>query len=179
MVALEFALIGLPFLTLLMFVFELSLDLSPRRCWTRRCRPRRGKSRPATRRTPRAAPNFIATTLCPDLGGLLSCAGLYVKVQKITPSASQDYWDYTTGTAPVSGGALDLSSYGSAGFCNSGPSQMLLVSAVYVGPSFLGALVPGGIAVTYGGQWVHPTLSTVGVVTEAYTAAAPFGAAAC
>ncbi len=117
--------------------------------------------------------------LCPDLDGLLSCGNVYVKIQRLAPTSKQDDYDYTTGLPPMRAGAFDLSSYGSGSFCNSGPPQLLLVSAIYIGPTILGDLMPNGSTVNYNGQAVHVTLSTVGLVSESYSpAAASQGAAA-
>jgi hypothetical protein len=120
---------------------------------------------------------------CPAAGGLLNCNNLWIRIQKL-PSPlppTQDYYTYTTGAVPTSGASkLNLAGFGgnasagSGNFCNSGPAQMILVSAVYISPSFIGGLLPGVLSVqNYADSTtVHATLSTAGVVTEDYPASA-------
>nr|WP_321983202.1 TadE/TadG family type IV pilus assembly protein [uncultured Lichenicoccus sp.] len=175
--AVEFGILALPLLAVLLLVFELSYDLFTQTVLD-------GALQQAARRVQTGnaqnltGSSFISGIMCPELEGLLSCANVYVSVQRITPGATQDYYDFTTGAPPMAGGQLDLSAYSGGSFCNSGPSQLLLVSAIYVGPAFLGSLLSNGFGVPYQGQTVHATLSTVGIVSEGYSpAAAPAGSA--
>jgi Flp pilus assembly protein TadG len=176
--AVEFAMVAMPFLMLLLFVFELSYDLFSQSVLDNALQLAARQLQTGNAQNVHDGNDFIVKYMCPDLNGLLTCSGVYVNVQRIAPTSAQDYWDYTTGSAPVSGGVLDLGGYVAGSFCNSGPSQLLLVSAVYVGPSFIGGLLPGVLSVSYGGRLVHPTFSSVGIVSEAYTpSAATQGAA--
>ena len=165
--AVEFAIIAVPFLAVLMLTFELAYDLFAQTVLDRALQSaarqvQTGQAQNLTSAT------FLSTILCPALDGALSCASVYVKIQRILPTATQDYFDFTTGTPTITNGQLDLSSYSGGSFCNSGPAELLLVSAIYVGPSFLG-LVSSTYGQSFAGQTVHATLSTVGVVTESYT----------
>lgn len=58
---------------------------------------------------------------------------------------------------------------------------MVLISAIYVGPSFVGGLLPNVLSVYYNGTLVDATLSTVGIITENFppAAAASGSASAC
>ncbi len=167
--AVEFAIVAMPFLMLLLFVFEMSYDLFSQAVLDNALQLAARQLQTGNAQNVKNGNDFIVKYLCPDLNGLLMCSNVYVEVQQIAPSPTQDYWDYTTGSAPVSGGKLDLSGYATGSFCNSGPSQLLLVSAVYVGPSFVGGLLSGVFSASYGGHLVHPTFSSVGLVSEAYT----------
>ena len=176
--AVEFALIAVPFLAVLLMVFELSYDLFTQAVLD-------GALQRASRQVQTGnaqnltGSSFISGVMCPALGGLLSCASIHVSILRISPGAGQDYYDFTTGTPPMSNGQLDLAAYSGGSFCNSGPSQMLLVSAIYVGPSFIGGLLPTGFGVPYQGGTVHATLATVGIVSESYSpSAAPAGSSA-
>lgn len=173
--------VALPFLMLLLFVFELSYDLFSQSVLDCALQIAARQLQTGNAQNVKDGNDFITKYLCPDLGGLLMCSNVYIKVAKITPSSTQDYYDYTTGTVPVSSGTLDLSSYAAASFCNAGPAQLLLVSAVYVGPTFLSGLLPGLFSVSYNGARVHASLATVGLVSEAYTptAAGTSAAVAC
>ncbi len=104
-------------------------------------------------------------------------------------SITGDIYDATNGQIPVSGGILQLGDYyngtgvsgvgstvslspcattnSSSGFCNAGPQEMILMTAIYVAPSFLNGLVLNHI--TYGGKYVRAQQSTVAVVTEPFT----------
>lgn len=161
--------VALPFLMLLLFVFELSYALFSQAALDCALQIAARQLQTGNAQNVKDGNDFITKYLCPDLGGLLMCSNVYIQVARIAPSSTQDYYDYTTGSVPVTGGALDLSAYVAASFCNAGPSQLLLVSAVYVGPTFLGGLLPGLFSTSYNGHLVHATLSTVGLVSEAYT----------
>lgn len=115
--------------------------------------------------------DFLGKYVCPTVIGLLTCSNLYIRVQHLSPTSSQDFYDFTTGRSPVTSGVLDLSTYNSSTFCNSGPSQLMLISVVYLGPSIVGQLIPG-FELSYNGKMVHPTFSSVGTVTESFSAAA-------
>ena len=120
--------------------------------------------------------SFISQYLCPNMFGLLECNNnVFINVQKFvatqigSSSATTDYWNITTGTIPVSGHTLNLSTYqGTGNFCNVAPDQFILVSAIYVGPTFVGGLLPNIFSVTYNGMSVHATLSTFGIATERF-----------
>ncbi len=176
--AIEFALVAVPFLAMLLLVFELSYDLFTQAALD-------GALQRASREVQTGnaqnltGSSFISGVMCPALAGLLSCGNVYVSIRRLSPGPAQDYYDYTTGSLPMTNGQLDLSSYGGGSFCNSGPSQLLLVSAIYVGPSFIGSLLSNGFGVQYQGSTVHATLATVGIVSEAYApSAAPAGSSA-
>lgn len=164
--------IALPFLMLLLFVFELSYDLFSQAALDNALQIAARQLQTGNAQNVKDGNDFITRYLCPDLGGLLMCSNVYIQVARIAPSATQDYYDYTTGLPPVTNGTLDLSGYLAASFCNAGPSQLLLISAVYVGPTFLGGFLPGAFSATFNGRLVHPTLSTAGIVSEAYTPSA-------
>lgn len=169
--------VALPFLMLLLFVFELSYDLFSQAALDNALQLAARQLQTGNAQNVKDGNDFITKYLCPDLGGLLACSGVYIKVAKIAPSSTQDYYDYTTGALPTSGGTLDLSSYAAASFCNAGPAQLLLVSAVYVGPAFLGGLLPGVLSVPYNGSRVHASLATVGLVSESYVPTSGTGGA--
>lgn len=173
--------IALPFLMLLLFVFELSYDLFSQSALDNALQLAARQLQTGNAQNVKDGNDFITKYMCPDLGGLLMCSNIYVNVAHIAPSSTQDYYDYTTGSVPVSGGTLDLSSYLASSFCNAGPSELLLVSAVYVGPTFLGGFLPGAFSASYNGHLVHASLATVGLVSEAYipTAASTGTAKSC
>ena len=76
----------------------------------------------------------------------------------------------TTGLLPTSGNTLNLANFqGTGSFCVVTPGNFILVSAIYIGPSFIGSLLPNIMSVQFNGRPVHATLSTYGVATEDFT----------
>lgn len=104
-----------------------------------------------------------------------------------------DYYDATNGQTPISGGVLQLGDYysgagtvgtgsnvglspcgsanSSSGFCDAGASEMILMTAVYVAPSFLDGMVLN--KVQYNGQYVRAQTATAAFVTEPFALLSP------
>ncbi len=171
--ALEFAIVVMPFILALMFVFELSYDLFVQEALDSGLHQAARQIQTGSAQNVANGAAFITKYLCPAVAGLLSCSGLYINVQKLSLTYPQDYWNVTTGKLPLSGGA-----FSSASFCNSGPSELLLVQAIYVSPTFVGGLLPNVMSWSYGGSIVHAALSQVAAVTENYSASAVTAGAA-
>ena len=188
-VGLEFALLSIPFFMFVLFVFELSYDLFTQEVLDYALQRAvahtlaRGNAANLT-----DGSGFIDNFLCKDFGGLLACNGaekhIYVKVQKFTAATQKsggttDYFDITTGKLPMAGNVLDLSSYlASSSFCNAGSDQFVLVSVIYVGPTFVGYLLPNIISVTLSdGSQAHATLATAGINTERFSISQTQGSA--
>ena len=180
-VALEFAMVAGPFFLLMLFIFEISLDLFQQEELDTALHLAARQIQTGNAQNVANGADFINQYLCPDVGTLLVCSGLYVQIQNLTLTYPQDYWNVTTGTLPMTGGALDLSAYGSANFCNAGPSEFLLISAVYVAPTIVGFFLPNLFSVQFGGATVRATISQVAAATEAYSATAlgPTAAPGC
>jgi Flp pilus assembly protein TadG len=129
--------------------------------------------------------NLYVTVQRIDTTSTTSCPGGY---------GHADLWDATNGTLPGTNGNLQLGLYGGLngtgagnavgppstcyasssknnGFCVAGPStgspELIVMSAVYVAPSFLQRLV--GNTVTYNGSIVRATLADAAFVTEGYS----------
>ena len=51
---------------------------------------------------------FITNYMVPQLSGLLAPSNIYVQIKRISPTAGQDYYNFTTGTIPMTAGSLDL-----------------------------------------------------------------------
>jgi hypothetical protein len=144
---------------------------------------------------------FIDQQLCKNsIGHLLGCGSLWVRVQQYNASTCSDYYSETVGALPIASDALQLGDYageaapnganksvigpsnctvsgGGAGFCNPGPNEYIIMSAIYIAPSFLYALFPGE-AYTYGGHFVHAAFASTAFYTEGYPAL-PTGIPAC
>jgi hypothetical protein len=157
--------------------------------------------------TTTSSQNFIANQFCPNaLAHALNCANLYVRVQLYDPTQASctDFYDATNGTRPVTSGAVQLGYYSGeqappagnggsvgptncqlassgthgVGFCNPGPGEFVIMSAVYVTPSFLGALIPG-YATLYNGKYVHEAFATSAFYTEGFPSATPPTGTSC
>jgi hypothetical protein len=118
---------------------------------------------------------------------------MFIRVESINQTScpggagAPDLWDATDGNMPASGGALALGLYGglggtggpttcqnsssSTGFCIAGSSVnspvLIVLSAVYVSPSFVGKLMPG--TYTYNGAAVDAVFSSAAFITEGFT----------
>jgi len=111
---------------------------------------------------------FVQQAVCPDLGSLLNCSQLFVAV---TPITTDDYYDYFLANPPSlatitgSGGGGS----GSADPVNTGVAcQPMVVEAYYLGPTFLGTLIPqfSQQSPLNSSQLVHVTYSAAGFINE-------------
>jgi hypothetical protein len=181
----EFALLGPVFLVFLLIVFEVSYDLflQSELDTTLQAVAREvqiGTATPASN-----GPAFVAANFCPITGGLMNCNNLYVREQEFlfNKTTCPDLYSATMGSPPITNGILQLGYYGGAGlnvgptacqatnstpFCNAGPGELIILSAVYVAPSFLGGLV--GATVNYQGAYIRAIYSSASFETEYYTA---------
>jgi Flp pilus assembly protein TadG len=118
--------------------------------------------------TNQTGPQFVQQSVCPDLGGLLNCGQLFVAV---TPITTDDYYDYflanppslstVTGTGGGSSGSADPVNTGVA-------CQPMVVEAYYLGPTFLGTLIPqfSQQSPLNSSQLVHVTYAAAGFINE-------------
>jgi hypothetical protein len=167
---LEFGIIAMPFFLWFLFIFELSYDLYTQIALDNALTQASRSIQTGNAQYLQNGQAFINNYLCPALGGRLVCSNLYVNVSAPVFSNGQDLYSYTSGAIPSSSGTLILSGYsGSSSFCNAQPGQFLLISVIYTGPSFIGAILPGILSLKYNGTTVHPTLSTTSIVMEPYT----------
>jgi Flp pilus assembly protein TadG len=197
-VALEFAILAIPFLAWTLFIFELSYDLFTQQALDFALHAAVRQIQTGNAQNLASGGAFITSDFCSATKGLLECRNLWIRVQS-TPSYPAttstgnatsnpvDYSTLTTGSVPViAGNTIDLSQYTSMGgaaiggsgvpatpFCNASGSQAILVSAIYLGPSFISGILPGLLAVNYGTSTVHATIATAGFVTEPFASTKP------
>jgi hypothetical protein len=100
---------------------------------------------------------FAAAAVCPALSGLLQCSLLTIGVETIASG-----YNFYTNPSPLTYGSA--SSSGGA-ICTGVGGQMMLLTAWYAGPSFVGSLVPS-FSTRINGSLVHLTSSSVGFVNE-------------
>jgi Flp pilus assembly protein TadG len=196
-VALEFAILSIPFFMWILYIFELSYDLFTQQALDFALQGAVRQIQTGNAQNLATGGAFITNDFCGATKGLLECNQIWIRVQATptypatttngNPSTPVDYSSIATGAIPMKGNLLDLSQYTSEGgavagntlpvtpFCNAAPSQAVLISAIYVGPSFISGMLPGVLSAQFGGATVHATLSTAGFVTEPFIATPPAG----
>jgi Flp pilus assembly protein TadG len=170
-VALEFAILAVPFLIMLLGVMEVSYDLyvqeeldtaverASRSVQVGEVQGYSGESEAA----------FAAAAVCPALTGGLSCAGLTVAVTPVPAGTGNNY--YTQPPPSFQQGAQ--------GCINTGmPGQLMWLVAWYDGPTFLGTLVPGFAIKGSNGALVHRSYASTGFVNE-YFGGGDVGGSGC
>jgi Flp pilus assembly protein TadG len=158
-VALEFAILAVPFLIMLLGVMEVSYDLyvqeeldtaverASRSVQVGNVQGYAGESEAA----------FAAAAVCPALTGGLSCSALTVAVTPVPAGAGNNYFNQPPPSFQQ----------GSQGCINTGtPGQLMWLVAWYDGPTFLGTLVPGFATKGSNGGLVHRTYASTGFVNE-------------
>lgn len=170
-VALEFAILAFPFFLWLLFIFELSFDLFTQEALDGALHAAVRNIQTGTAENLASGSDFISGYLCPAAHGLLECNHMSVEVTVLGPG-QYDYSTVTSGTIPMNGSQVVPfnDAVGSAAFCNAQPKQLVLVQALYLGPSFIFGLLPGVLSAQYNNSFVHPTVSSSGFVVEPYTA---------
>ena len=170
-VALEFAILAFPFFLWLLFIFELSYDLFTQEALDSALHAAVRNIQTGTGANQASGQDFIQGYLCPAAHGLLECGHMSVEVTALGPG-QYDYSTVVSGTIPMNGSQIRPfnDAVGSAAFCNAQPKQLVLVQALYLGPSFVFGMLPGVLSAQYGNSFVHPTVSSSGFVVEPYTA---------
>ncbi len=182
----EFALVSVPFVMFVLFVCEFTYGMFTQELLDGALRRGIYQMRGGYASTPPAnAAGFITAFLCPQFYGLLECDATRVFMNVTPVKQGGDFYSvFPYGALPVSGDVLDLSSFqGAAAYCTPAPQQFYEVSAIYIGPTFVGYLLPNILSVktTSGGGLppvVHATLSTVGFAAENFPQQSG-GAATC
>ncbi len=187
--ALEFAILAIPYFLLVLGVCEVSFDLFLQEATDLALQEATRSIEVGLSQGSATEAGFVQNYVCKSTAGrLLICGNFHVKVQTIAVTngpngvSGTDFSNAPSanGSLPMSGHSLDLSSYdGATSFCNAPAGSLILVSAIYVGPSFLSGLLPFIFNETYNGKPVHAVLSQVGIASENFTASGTGGAASC
>ena len=193
--ALEFAIVGPVFFLMLFVAFEIAYDLLCQEALDNALQDSAREVQVGNTQTSTTA-NFVSTYFCPYDYGILNCNNVFVRLETVsftdtnstTSDGCVDYYDATTGSPPVVGGQLKLGLYYSgAGTAGQGGSSgnttcdtsnddfspaaqtCVLMSAVYVAPSFLDGLVLNRIQ--YNGKYVRAPFAAAAFVTEPFNTA--------
>jgi Flp pilus assembly protein TadG len=166
--ALEFAILGASFILLVLGAFEVGYDffVASALDYAVHVAARSVQVGTATGSAKGSnAAAWVTSQVCPALGKLLSCNGLYVSIAAV-PSG-MNYYAYLSVNPPT----LAATTSSSNSVCTGGAGQMMLLSAYYLGPSFLGGLVPGWSQPSplNPAIYVHVSYASAGFVNEYFT----------
>jgi Flp pilus assembly protein TadG len=171
---LEFALLSIPFFLLVLGLCEVSFDLFLQEATDLALQAGARQMEIGAGTAATSETNFVQTYVCNTTAGrMLICGNFHIKVQLLTGTEDFSSPAVSTGTLPLNGKNLDLSAYdgGSTGasvFCTAPPGTLIMISAIYIGPTFLSGLLPGLFNEYYKGNPVHAVLSQVGVASEQF-----------
>ena len=158
-VALEFALICVPFMMLLLMVVELGYDFFAQEALDFALAGAARQVQLGTAQGASTVAIFQSSYFCPALVGLLSCSAVSVNVQAV----ASDYYAQTYTPIPLNkSGQLNTSGFS---FCSGQPNQLMFAQAVYTGPSVVAGFIPGMGTPTTGGT-AHITVSTTAFINE-------------
>jgi hypothetical protein len=182
--ALEFAMVGPIFLLALLFVFNVAYDLFANEVLNNAMQTTARQMQTGNAPAASSQSQFVSTVFCPNTYGLIDCSHVYIRVEQVSTNSCSDFYDATTGSLPIVSGSLQLGDYGGAGsaigpsqcatsssgvgFCNAGPNEAILISAIYTAPSFMGSLLGAANVVTYNGTSVTALMATAGFETEGF-----------
>jgi Flp pilus assembly protein TadG len=181
--AVEFGLVVGPFLLILFFILAVSFDLFQQEALDSALHIAVRQLQTGNAQNVPNGQAFVQNYICPNTQGLLNCNNIYVSVQTLANATTglgtttttsgatsiTDYYNFTTGTLPITGGQLNLTgSFASNNFCNSTASSYLLVTAIYYSPSIVPGLLKGDFSVQYNGQSVNAIMSQVAAISESY-----------
>jgi hypothetical protein len=172
-VSLEFAILAVSFLILLLATFEIGYDYFVQATLDNAVETAAREVQVGENVGTQGAGQallFVQNSVCPALGGLLDCNNLYVSITALPPppvngDPPPDFYDYLSGndnptlqTVMAQGDIV----------CTGTARQMMMVQAYYLGPTFLGALIPA-FAYEINGQLTHVSYSTTGFVNENFS----------
>ncbi len=170
--AVEFAVVSLPFITMLLFLVEIGYDFYAQVALDYGVQAAARQIQIGAAQGATNAAVFQTNYLCPALSGLLPCSSVSLNILPIP--ATGDYYAYVSATEHKNkSGQFDTSDYV---FCPGHPNQLMLVQATYTSPSLIGLVVPAMATATAGGL-VHVTLSSAAFINENFpvTSAPPAG----
>jgi Flp pilus assembly protein TadG len=187
-VALEFAAAAIPLMVLLLGTMEVGYDLYVQEALDNAVETaaRSVQVGSDTGTNNENSGTFAKAAVCPALRALLNCSQIVVAVEPL-PSSNNLQYDYYT--APAQGSntghyVLSLGSQGgssgaagSSGCINTGTAgQMMLITAWYIGPTFVGGLIPAFATNAFNNHLQHITSASAGFVNEQFSGGQSQGA---
>jgi Flp pilus assembly protein TadG len=169
-VALELAILAVPFFTLALGTMEVGYDFFVQAALSNAVSVAARSIQVGTNQgnaTGTAEAKWVSSAVCPALGGLLDCGQLYVTIAGIPSGTGDNYYTYLSANPP------NLTSMTSSNdsVCTGAPVQMMIVRAYYLSPTFLGMLVPNWSqpSPVAPSKRVHVTYASAGFVNEFFT----------
>jgi Flp pilus assembly protein TadG len=165
-VALEFAIVGIAFFTLVLgtmeFGFSLFVDAALDTSVQNAARALQVGA--AARSSGQSLAAFAQSAICPNIGALLNCSQLYVSVTAIPSGSGQNYATYLAGN-PASPASVTSSN---DTVCTGVGGQLMLIRAYYLSPTFVGLLIPAFSTPSPldSSQSVHASFASAGYVNE-------------
>jgi Flp pilus assembly protein TadG len=169
-VSLEFSIVAVAFLILAFGAMELGYDYFVQAALDSALNVAARGVQVGTLQDEGGGSKFIQKAVCPALGTLLECGNLYVSVTDITRQQQlggpTDYYNFLNDNLNPTL-EMTLSDPVDTG-CK---FDLMLVQAYYLGPTFLGTLVPGFATTSplNSNQLVHISYSTAGFVNEDFS----------
>lgn len=166
-VALEMAIVGPPFLLLMVFLTEITYDFYAQEALNYGVASAARCIQVGAAQGTTSAADFQANYLCRAIGSLINCNNVTVNIVPI-PSGD-NFQNYgSLGLPKNAKGQLDTSGFQ---FQLGSANSLMLVEAVYTSPSIVAGFVPG-MAVPTGSQFVHATTSSAAFINENFPSSA-------
>ncbi len=166
-VALEFAILAVPLFILLLGIMELGYDFFVQAALDHAVHVAARSVQVGNSSGSASGANvaaWVTAAVCPALGVLLSCANLLVNVTAVPSGTGQNYFTYISANPP----SLATMASTSNAVCTGTGGQLMLLRAYYLGPTFVGLLVPGWSQASPAdsARRVHVTYAATGYVNE-------------
>ena len=162
-VAMEMAVVALPFCLLMLGTFEIAFDLYVQSAMNLAVGQAARNVWVGNVQGPMVSTSFVTAAVCPTISSLLNCGSIIANVHPI--SQTSDFWN-TPPPAYTDGTNLTV---GTWTVCTGGPGQYVLVQLVYAGPTFVGLFIPS-FTLKYNGVPVHATYTSAAIVNQPFTA---------
>jgi Flp pilus assembly protein TadG len=163
--ALEFAILSIPFMLFLLFLFELGFDFYIQLAMDYAVSESARRLQTGAGNNASSVAAFKTDCLCPAIAAFLNCNQISINLYPITTA---DYYlnaKAGAGSIPLSGGVLSTSGYG---FSTSSASTPMFLQAIYTSVSVVGLLLPV-MSVSNGTTRVRVTSSTIGFINEPFS----------
>jgi Flp pilus assembly protein TadG len=169
-VALEFAILAVPLVLLTLGTMEAGYDFFVQEALNNAVHvAARSVQTGSTQGAPTGAniAAWVAANVCPAVGGLLDCGQLYVSVTSVPSGTGQNYDTYISANPP---NLVNITSNNDV-VCTGIGAQLMILRAYYLGPTFLGLLVPiwSQASPVNPSQLVHVSYAAVGFVNEYFS----------
>ena len=160
-VALEFALVSLPFLTMIVGFLEIGYNFYVQEMLDYGTQAAARQIQVGTTQSSAAnVSGFLQSTMCQSLAGLLPCNGIWVNVQVVN-----DYWNTPTGLIPAVNGAFNA---GALAWCPGNAAQLVLLQTYYPLPTLLTSLLPF-TTVLFNNTATHMITSSAAFMNEKFS----------